>query len=85
VSCPYAIYIAQVEFSDFPISKPIKLNPKLQNSNLKQISKYNDQNSKLGIPFAEWGIGYFFGISNLDIVCYLFFGACNFINHGRNC
>ena len=25
------------------------------------------------------------GISNLDIVCYLFFGAWDFINHRLNC
>jgi hypothetical protein len=48
-----------------------ELNLKFQNPNIKQISKFNEPNSK-----HVWIIG----ISNLDIVCYLVIGAWNFLS-----
>jgi len=55
-------------------------NPKLQISNYKQISKINDQNSKLPCPFLDKGVSGVleFEIWNLEIICYLLIGACYF-------
>jgi len=58
--------------------------PRNSQKNHKQISKNNDQNSKPGARFYGLRQEVTFGISNLDIICYLFFGACNFIAHGSN-
>ena len=50
------------------------LNPKSQNSNPKQISIYNESNSKRVWIIEAW---------NLDIVCYLVLGF--FSIQGHNC
>ena len=42
------------------------------------IERSDFHNSSFDILHSKGG---FFGISNLDIICYLFFGACNFLNH----
>ena len=61
----------QIDFIVLPFPELNFLNPKSQNSNLKQISKYNESNSKRVWIIGDW---------NLGIVCYLLFGAWNFFN-----
>jgi hypothetical protein len=61
----YVIYKTQIDLIVLPFSELNCLNPKSQNSNPKQISKYNESNSK-----RVWIIGAW----NLGIVCYLVLG-----------
>jgi hypothetical protein len=64
-------YKTQLNLKALPFPEGNCLNPKSQNSNSKQISKSKESNSK-----RVWIIG----VWDLDIVCYLLFGAWNFFN-----
>jgi hypothetical protein len=55
----------QIDFIVLPFPELNFLNPKSQNSNLKQISKYNESNSKRVWIIGDWNFG---------IICYLVLG-----------
>jgi hypothetical protein len=50
-----------------------------------QFSKFECFFINLFAPFSQGGSADFFGIWYLNIVCHLFIGAGNFVDHGYNC